>query len=95
MRHDPPRGSETDAEWQAAHEPMLTLKAWLMNNNAVMINVTWSGDTQPTPTQPQPLRDMRAVLIQVHGVVDDLASAVVEATRQPERPAMTAGVKEP
>lgn len=81
MRYAPPAPGEANDEWQAAHEPTLALRVWVLTNGTTMINVVW-GDEGPDADKSARLDDMGAALLQVHGVVDLLSQAVASAFKR-------------
>lgn len=48
--------------WQAAHEPLVTLRAWVREDGRVLVATTWAADITAEPTFDKPLEDMVGVL---------------------------------
>lgn len=82
LRHDDlptvTEGEELTA-WQAAHEPVVTVRVWLGQGGLTMTHVGWASEIAAIGvTEEMPLVEMATVIAALHGASHKL-QRVIEA----------------
>lgn len=65
------------ADWQAAHTPLMTLRAWLGTDGRTLIDVAWSEDVAELSTMERPLQDMAIAVRAAHRALQHAAIGIV------------------
>lgn len=92
MKHDMAHLAQTGptpirpdvAEWQAAHEPLLTVRAWRGNGGETMTAVRWAEEVERMDVMEKPLVDMLAALLHVARILSKVSDAVVQTAQARE-----------